>query len=290
METQLRDLEQFTDLRKTGDFIIQYGQEILIASAIFLVALILVKFLVAWLRKTLPKYIENQYLVSMVITALNIFLIVLVVTFSLHYLGMRDLVIRRLLIAIALVATGFIVLLKPYIPTLPFKIGNTVEIGGVIGKVEAMTFNYTRMKTFDGKTLFIPNQMLFKTVINNFHYTPTRRVRVKVVIGYKDDLLKAKKLLKEIMESDPRVLKKPAPAVYVMALEDNGVYLSGRCWVENPKYLRVLSDVTEKVKLRFDQEKITMVHPQLDVHFDSETTGLTFQDVGKEPVVETAQS
>jgi small conductance mechanosensitive channel len=272
METKLRDLAAGSDWQRTGDFVIQYGQEILIAALVFLVGLIVVKLLLAWLRKTLPRFTENQYLISTVITGLNILLIVLVITFTLHFLGMRGLVIWRLLIAIALVVIGFIVLLRPYIPTLPFKIGNTIEIGGLIGKVEAMTFTHTRMKMFDGKTLFIPNQMLYKAVVNNFHFTPTRRVRVKVTIGYKDDLLKAKKVLKEIMESDPRVLKKPAPAVYVMSLEDNGVYLSARCWVDNPKYLRVLSDVTEKVKLRFDEEKITMPHPQRDVHLirDSE--------------------
>lgn len=59
---------------KTGDFIFQYGQGILIAAAIFLVALIAVKFLIAWLKRTLPRYIENRYLVSLVITGLNIML------------------------------------------------------------------------------------------------------------------------------------------------------------------------------------------------------------------------
>jgi small conductance mechanosensitive channel len=274
METKLRDAAAGTDWKEAGDFIIQYGQEILIAALFFLVGLVLVKFFLAWLKKTLPRFTENQYLISTVITALNILLIVVVISLTLHYLGMRDLVIARLLVAIALIVIAFMVLLRPYIPTLPFKTGNTIEIEGLIGKVEAMTFTHTRMKMFDGKTLFIPNQMLYKTIVNNFHFTPTRRVRVKVTIGYKDDLLKAKKVLKEIMDSDPRVLKKPAPAVYVMSLEENGVYLSARCWVENAKYLRVLSDVTEKVKLRFDEEKITLVHPQRDVHLirDSEPT------------------
>jgi small conductance mechanosensitive channel len=216
MDTRLRDFLVSSAGAKAGDFIVQYGQEILISAGLFLAGLIAVKLFLAWLRKALPRFIENQYLISTVITGLNILLIILVLSLSLHSLGMKGLVIWRLLVAIALVAIGFIVLLKPYIPTLPFKIGNTIEIGGLIGKVEAMTFTHTRMKTFDGKTLFIPNQMLYKTVVNNFHFTPTRRVRVKVTIGYKDDLLKAKQVLKEIMESHPRVLKKPAPAVYVM--------------------------------------------------------------------------
>jgi small conductance mechanosensitive channel len=272
METKLRELEQFSSMRETGDFIVRYGGEILIAAVLFLIGLIAVKLLIAWLRKTLPRFTENQYLISTALTALNIILIVAVISFALHFLGMKDLVIRRLLVAVTLVVVGFIVLLKPYIPTLPFKIGNAIEIEGLIGKVEAMTFTHTRMKTFDGKTLFIPNQMLYKTIVNNFHFTPTRRVRLKLTIGYDDDLLKAKKVLKEIMESDPRVLKKPAPAVYVMELGDNGINLSARCWVENAKYLRVLSDVTEKVKLRFDEEGISFPYPQRDVHLDVTAT------------------
>jgi small conductance mechanosensitive channel len=271
METKLRDLERLSQYRDVGDFIVQYGQEILIASAVFLLGLIAVKFMIAWVRKSLTRFTENQYLISMVITSLNVTLIVVVISLSLHYLGVKDLVIRRLLFACTLIVIGFIVLLKRYIPTLPFKTGNTIEIGGVIGKVEAMTFTHTRLKTFDGKTLFIPNQMLYKTIVNNFHFTPTRRVRVTVTIGYRDDLLKAKRVLKEIMESDPRVLKKPAPAVYVMELDENGVKLSARCWVENAKYLRVLSDVTEKVKLRFDEEGISIGYPQRDVHLVTES-------------------
>jgi small conductance mechanosensitive channel len=269
MEAKLRELEQFSSLRQTGDFVVQYGQEILIASLLFLVGLIAVKLFIAWLRRTLPRFTENQYLVSMVINALNIVLIIAVISFSLHYLGMRDLVIRRLLVAGTLVVIGFVVLLRPYIPTLPFKTGNTVEIGGLIGKVEAMTFTYTRLKTFDGKTLFIPNQMLFKTIINNFHFTPNRRVRVNVTIGYKDDLMKAKEVLKELVINDARILKKPAPMVYVVNIGADGVELSVRCWVENLKYFRVRSDLLEKVKLRFDREGITFPYPQRDVHLDT---------------------
>lgn len=270
MEKNLPDLEQLSDLRKAGDFVIQYGHEILIASAVFLVGLIAVKFVIAYLRKRLPRFTENQYVISTVINALNILLIALVTSFSLHYIGVKYLVIIRLLIACALVVTGLIVLLKPYIPALPFKIGNTIEIGGSIGKVEAMTFNYTRLKMFEGKTLFIPNQILVKSTICNFHFTPSRQVRVKVSIGYKDDLLKAKQVLKEIMETDSRVIEKPVPTVYVMERGDNGITLSARCWVKNAKYLRVRSDITEKVKMRFDEEGITMPFPQRDVHLYGE--------------------
>jgi small conductance mechanosensitive channel len=129
--------------------------------------------------------------------------------------------------------------------------------------------------------------MFFKTIINNFHFTSTRRVRVKVTIGYKDDLLKAKKVLKEIMENHPNVQKKPSPSVYVMELGDNGVSLSARCWVENVKYLRVLSDVTEKVKLRFEEEGISIPFPQVDVHMEGGKASQASPDLKAEPPLET---
>jgi len=267
-----------------GDFIIQYGAEILNAALLFLIGLILVKLFLTWLRKTLPKYTDNHHAISLVMTGLNILLSVLVLSLTLHLLGIRTLVIWRFLAAVALVAIGFVVLLRPYIPSLPFRIGNTIEVNKVIGKVEAVTIGFTRLKTFDGKTLFVPNRMLLTTIINNFHFTPTRRVRVKVSIGYKDDLLKAKKVLKEIMESHPNVQKKPSPAVYVMELGDNGISLSGRCWVENLKYLRVLSDVTEKIKLRFDEEGISIPFPQMDVHVEGGKASQASPDLKAEPL------
>ncbi len=283
MQARLRDVLAGSSGEKAGDFVIQYGQEILIAAALFLIGLIAVKLVIAWLRKTLPRIIENQYFISTVITGLNILLIVLVLSLTLHFLGMRDVVLERLLFAVALVTIAFILLLRPYIPTPPFKIGNMIDIGGLKGKVEAMSFTHTRLKTFDGKTLFVPNQMLFKTVINNFHYTPTRRVEVKVGIGYKDDLLKAKQVLTEILESDPRASKKPAPTVYVMELGDNGVILSARCWVQNTKFLRVKSDLTERIKLRFDEEGISIPFPQRHLHMEGGLTALCSRGVGAEP-------
>jgi small conductance mechanosensitive channel len=70
----------------------------------------------------------------------------------------------------------------------------------------------------------------------------------------------------EIMTAETKVKEKPAPKVYVVNLGDNGVELSARCWVENPKYWTVRCTLLEKVKLRFDQEGIVIAFPQRDVH------------------------
>jgi small conductance mechanosensitive channel len=255
-------------LRRFGDNIMIYGRDIVFALVILVGGLIATRLLIKYFRRILQKFTANQSLISIVSTSLNVVLVVLVVTAALHYVGVPAIIIRRALFACILAAVGLIVIFRPYMPTLPYKVGNTIEVGGLVGKVEATTFLNTRLKTFDGKTLFIPNRMILNDILTNYHFTPTRRIRVDVTISYHDDLLKAKQLLKEILADDSRVRPKPTPSVYVTNLGDNGVELSARAWVENPNYLKVRSDLLERTKLRFDREGITIAFPQRHVHLN----------------------
>jgi small conductance mechanosensitive channel len=255
-------------LTRIGDVMTLYGQEVVLALAILVAGLIATRMFIKLLRRILQRFTTNQSLISMVSTSLHVVLVVLVVTAALHYVGVPTIIIRRVLFACILAAVGLIVIFRPYVPSLPFKVGNTIAVGGLVGKVEAVTFLNTRLKTFDGKTIFVPNRMILNDVVNNYHFTGTRQIRISVTISYNDDLLKAKQLLKEILADDPRMLEKPVPSVYVTNLGDDGVGLSARGWVENRNYLKARSDLLEKIKLRFDQEGITIPFPQRHVHLN----------------------
>jgi small conductance mechanosensitive channel len=255
-------------LRRIGDNIIMYGQDVVLALIILVGGLIATRLFIKYFRRMLQKFAANQSLISIISASLHVVLVVLVVTAALHYVGVPAIIIRRVLFACILAAVGLIVIFKPYIPSLPYKVGNAIEVGGLVGKVEAVTFLNTRLKTFDGKTLFVPNRMILNDIVNNYHFTATRQIRINVRISYHDDLLKAKQLLKEILADDSRVLEKPAPNVYVTNLGDNGVELSARGWVENRNYLKARSGLLEKTKLRFDREGITIPFPQRHVHLN----------------------
>jgi len=245
-------------LRRIGDNIIMYGQDVVFALIILVGGLIATRLFIKYFRRMLQKFTANQSLISMVSSSLHVVLVVLVVTAALHYVGVPTII-------------GLIVIFKPYIPSLPYKVGNAIEVGGLVGKVEAVTFLNTRLRTFDGKTLFVPNRMILNDIVNNYHFTATRQIRINVTISYHDDLLKAKQLLKEILADDSRVLEKPAPNAYVTNLGENGVELSARGWVENRNYLKARSDFLEKTKLRFDREGITIPFPQRHVHLNGRT-------------------
>ncbi len=114
----------------------------------------------------------------------------------------------------------------------------------------------------------MPNGAIIGGNITNFSARDTRRVDMVFGISYNDDLLKAKQLLQEIIDEDPRVLKDPAPVIALGALNDSSVDFLVRPWAKAEDYWALLWDTTEKVKLRFDAEGISIPYPQMDVHLD----------------------
>ncbi len=87
-------------------------------------------------------------------------------------------------------------------------------------------------------------------------------------IGYGDEIKKAKDLLMQAMESDERILKDPAPTVALGELADSSVNFVVRPWVKGADYWDVKFDLTEKIKLAFDANGVSIPFPQMDVHTD----------------------
>jgi small conductance mechanosensitive channel len=192
--------------------------------------------------------------------------------------GAKPVNMLRLMTIIALVAAGLMIFLRPFIPSLPFKVGQTIKAGDLLGKVEAITLLNTRLRTFDGKTFFVPNRQILNDIVINYHFTETRRVKIDVSIRYDQDLIKAKQVLEAVMVEDPRVKAKPGPMVYTLNLTSSSVDIGGRCWVNNKDYWVARCDLTEKTKLRFDNEGIQFAFPQLDLHIKSMPTVLMEAD------------
>ena len=114
--------------------------------------------------------------------------------------------------------------------------------------------------------MIVPNGGIYSDVITNYSKRETRRVDMVFGISYDDDLRKAKTILMEILKADERVLKEPEPVVVVSELADSSVNFNVRPWVKTGDYWPVLWDVTERVKLRFDEEGITIPFPQMQIH------------------------
>jgi small conductance mechanosensitive channel len=148
----------------------------------------------------------------------------------------------------------------------PFDIGDVVEAGGVMGKVHEMNLVSTMVLTFDNQLLVVPNKQVWGGVIRNVTHQSKRRVDMTFGIGYSDDIPKAEKVLKEIVEAHDKVLKDPEPVIRLHELGDSSVNFVVRPWSKTDDYWDVYWDITREVKRRFDEDGISIPFPQRDVH------------------------
>lgn len=259
---------ELSRMQQIGDTLALHGREMVIALAILILGLLLARWIDKGLRNVLQRTMPKAGYMTATCNVIYILMVTSVVAVAAVEFGAKPVNIIRLLTIIALVAVGLILFLRPLLPSMPFKAGNTVKAGDLLGKVEAITFLNTRMRTFDGKTFFVPNRQILNDIVINYHFTRTRRVKVDVSIRYDQDLLKAKRVLEMVMTEDARVKTKPGPMVYVLNLVAGAVELGGRCWVDNKDYWVARCELLEKTKLRFDQEGIRFAFPQLDLHFN----------------------
>jgi small conductance mechanosensitive channel len=128
----------------------------------------------------------------------------------------------------------------------------------------------TTILTLDNQTLVIPNKKIWGDVIKNVTAQDMRRIDMVFGISYSDDIPKAEGVLSDILVQHEKILADPEPVVRVHNLGDSSVDFAVRPWVAIDDYLDVYWDVTRAVKMRFDEEGISIPFPQRDVHIYEE--------------------
>lgn len=148
----------------------------------------------------------------------------------------------------------------------PFRIGDAVDIGGSLGLVEDIGLFVTKLRTFEGVPVFMPNGRIWGNEIKNFSRAERRRIDLKIGVSYGDDLDHALAALLAVVAADARVLADPEPLVKVSGLGDSSVDLLVRVWTLPADFLATQMDLTKAIKQRLDAEGITIPFPQRDVH------------------------
>lgn len=148
----------------------------------------------------------------------------------------------------------------------PYKVGDFVEAQGISGTVHEIQIFNTIMKTPDNKVIIVPNGAISNGIITNYSMEARRRVDFVFGIGYGDDIAKAKSIIERLVREDSRSLDDPAPLIVVSSLGDSSVNITTRVWANASDYWGLFFDLTEKVKLAFDQEGVSIPFPQRDVH------------------------
>ena len=266
-------LEDINIQQLIDTYVVPWSINIVMALVIFIVGKMVVKALTNLAKKIMEKANVDSLLIDFIGGIINGILLLFVVIASLNQLGVDTTSLIALIgaagLAVGLALQGSLQNFASGVMLIifrPFKDGDFVDAGGVMGVVEKIAIFTTTMKTPDNKEIIVPNGAIFGGTITNFSARDTRRVDMVFGIGYDDDLLKAKQVIIDILEADDRILKDPAPAVAVGELGDSSVNFNVRPWVNSADFWPVFNDTHEKIKLEFDKQGISIPYPQMDVH------------------------
>lgn len=255
-------------MNKGIDFAVEYGPKIIGAILIYIIGSWVIKKLIGVVRKTMTKneYDESlqKFLLNLVSWGLKIFLIITVIS----TLGVETTSFAAIIaaagLAIGLALQGslgnfaggvLLIIFKPY------KIGDLIEAQDVIGVVKEIEIFTTKLVTPDNKLAIVPNGAMANGNIMNYTEEGKIRVDTTIGIGYNEDIKKAKEVLLEVLTSNPKVLKDPAPSVNVSELADSSVNFAVRPFCAPADYWDVYFGTLENCKLALDKAGIEIPYP-----------------------------
>jgi small-conductance mechanosensitive channel len=146
----------------------------------------------------------------------------------------------------------------------PFKIGDTIEVRGILGEVDELALRSTTLKMFDNRVVNIPNSILATEPIINYTREKLRRIDIPIAIAYESDLRKAVAAVQAaVMKVDGVVTDGQCVDVTIDRFSDAGIGLTAYFWVDSKKGLgSVKNEALEAIKDALDKEGIELPYPK----------------------------
>ena len=117
----------------------------------------------------------------------------------------------------------------------PFDIGDAIETAGFSGTVVDVDLRATEIRTFDGKTVLIPNADVYTSAITNLSREANRRLDLTIGVAYDTDLESAREAALEAIASVAGVLMDPAPQVVYNNFGSSSIDFTLYYWVDTQK-------------------------------------------------------
>ena len=156
------------------------------------------------------------------------------------------------------------------IVTKPFSRDDYIDIGTVSGKVKDIDLFLTTLRTYDNKTITVPNGLVNTSILVNHSKEDIRRVDCKFGVSYESDIKLAKQLMREICESSDLIMNEPKATIGVSRHDDSSVIMDMFAWCRTEDYWTVKYFLEEEVKRVFDENGIEIPYPHMDVKLKKE--------------------
>lgn len=129
----------------------------------------------------------------------------------------------------------------------PFRVGDTIEVGTIMGKVIEVGLFASEIHTADGLYQFVPNSELWNKRLTNFSRLPKRLVSVRLKLSDPAAIDHLRGWIEGALAKDARVLADPPPALAVSELADDKMTVAVQAWTSTENYQAVLREITDKL-------------------------------------------
>jgi len=152
----------------------------------------------------------------------------------------------------------------------PIQLGDTVEVGGVVGEVKLIGVRSSTLRTLEGAELIVPNGTLIAERVTNWTLRDrNRRVDLKVGVAYGSDPRRVIEMLTRCAREHPATLAHPAPIAVLLGFGNDALEFELRFWTLVDSVLGTKSDIAVAALDALTAAGIEIPYPQRDLHVRS---------------------
>lgn len=261
-------------LDKIIDFIKGILPDLIVVAVILVAGYFLTKALAKIIKKILDRSKMDYSLEKFIINTVKIVCYILIVLTALSQLGISTTglvaffsasaaaIVLALKDSFSNIACGIILLFSR-----PFVTGDVIEMGEDRCTVLQVDLMHTKVLTYDHRCIMIPNSVISSKEVVNFTAEPYRRVDIKVPVSYNADVETVKKVIKDAVSKNEKVLNTPEPPfVRIDNFGESSLDFIVKVWAKTDDYWDVYHDMYEDIKKALDSNNISIPYKQLDVH------------------------
>ena len=259
------------------DFLIRYGFQIVGAFIILGVGAMVAR----WTGKLTGRWLEKQELEPpirvLIVRVVTLLVFALAVVLALDKFGVQ---IAPLIAGIGVAGVGVGLAMQGVLGNLvagltiiftkPYRVGEYIELLSVYGQVTNIELFSTTLLHADQSSVVIPNRKIVGEILHN--YGKIRQLDLSVGVAYSADLNQALATVRQILGTNPRVLKEPAAVVGITNLGDSSIAISVKPWVAVPDYGPAQLEIYQAVVERFRASQIEIPFPQREVRLLNHTS------------------
>ena len=262
-------------IQKLTDWCMSKLGSIVVAVIFMVVCFKLVKLLLKILRKSFERSKLDPSVAGFFISAVKIVMNVLIVLTAASIVGFQITSFITILgtagvtLGLALqgslsnLAGGLLILILK-----PFRVGDYIVENNTHceGTVVSIDIFYTRLITFDNKSVVIPNGNISNTSLVNVTEHDMRRVDIPFSVAYDSDMEKVKRVTIETIKDVDGYLPDEQILFYIDEFADSGINMYVKFYATIEKFFDAKWDAMWKLKKAFEENDIEIPFNQMDVH------------------------